>query len=291
MDAFEATFEAIFGVGKDLAWYQMSSRAALVFVATWLLLRVAGRRTFAQKTAFDLCIMLLLGAILSRAVVGASPILGTLAAAAVLVFLHRLVCMISARWPAVDRAIGGRPIVVVKDGKEDRRARRRAMLSAAQVPFEALSPQVDEEAAKEALRADGLDARALADALAELKALRVSRRAPGALVLGCDQTLSIGDGEERGEMIDKAVDREDARRILRADLREQLQCRRLGQARETIAVVARRLGHRFHERVPGAAARALPLPAGRRGTTVRTGINGLLGCHASNAAEIGRAHV
>lgn len=130
MDAFEATFEAIFGVGKDLAWYQMSSRAALVFVATWLLLRVAGRRTFAQKTAFDLCIMLLLGAILSRAVVGASPILGTLAAAAVLVFLHRLVCMISARWPAVDRAIGGRPIVVVKDGKEDRRARRRAMLSA-----------------------------------------------------------------------------------------------------------------------------------------------------------------
>jgi septum formation protein len=34
-------------------------------------------------------------------------------------------------------------------------ASRRAMLTAAQVPFEALSPQVDEEAAKEALRADG----------------------------------------------------------------------------------------------------------------------------------------
>ncbi|WP_311270010.1 Maf family protein [Sphingobium sp. WCS2017Hpa-17] len=93
-------------------------------------------------------------------------------------------------------------------------ASRRALLSAAQVPFEALSPGVDEEAAKEALRADGLDARALADALAELKALKVSRRVPGALVLGCDQTLSIGDGEERGEMIDKAVDRADAERIL-----------------------------------------------------------------------------
>jgi septum formation protein len=89
-------------------------------------------------------------------------------------------------------------------------ASRRAMLTAAQVPFEALSPQVDEEAAKEALRADGLDARALADALAELKALRVSRRVPGALVLGCDQTLSLEDGS----MIDKAVDREDAARIL-----------------------------------------------------------------------------
>lgn len=90
-------------------------------------------------------------------------------------------------------------------------ASRRAMLTAAGVPFEPLSPQVDEEAAKDALRGDGLDARALADALAELKALRVSRRAPGTLVLGCDQTLSLDDGS----MIDKAVDRADAARILR----------------------------------------------------------------------------
>lgn len=89
-------------------------------------------------------------------------------------------------------------------------ASRRAILIAAGVPFEALSPGVDEDAAKEALRADGLDARALADALAELKALRVSRRMPGALVLGCDQTLSLDDGS----MIDKAVDRVDAERIL-----------------------------------------------------------------------------
>lgn len=89
-------------------------------------------------------------------------------------------------------------------------ASRRALLSAARVPFDAVSPGVDEEAAKEALRADGLDARALADALAELKALRVSRRAPGDLVLGCDQTLSLDDGE----MIDKAVDRAEAAHIL-----------------------------------------------------------------------------
>ena len=90
-------------------------------------------------------------------------------------------------------------------------ASRRALLQAAGVPFEALSPGVDEEAVKEALRADGLDARALADALAELKAIRVSRRVPGGLVLGCDQTLSLEDGS----MIDKAVDRADAERILR----------------------------------------------------------------------------
>lgn len=89
-------------------------------------------------------------------------------------------------------------------------ASRAALLKAAGVPFDALASGVDEDAAKLALRADGLDARALADALAELKALRVSRRIPGTLVLGCDQTLAI-DG---GEMIDKATDRADAARIL-----------------------------------------------------------------------------
>jgi septum formation protein len=98
------------------------------------------------------------------------------------------------------------PIIVLASQS----AGRAALLKAAGVPFEALNSGVDEEAAKEALRADGLDARALADALAELKGLRVSRRIPGTLVLGCDQTLSLDDGQ----MIDKAVDRDDAVRIL-----------------------------------------------------------------------------
>lgn len=82
-------------------------------------------------------------------------------------------------------------------------ASRRAMLTAAGVPFEAMSPNVDEDAAKAALRADGLGARDLADALAELKALRVSQKFPGRLVLGCDSTVALEDGT----MIDKAESR------------------------------------------------------------------------------------
>jgi septum formation protein len=79
-------------------------------------------------------------------------------------------------------------------------ASRRAMLTAADVPFEAMAPGVDEEAAKQALRADGVGARDLANALAELKALKLSRRMPGALVLGCDSTVGLDDGTT----IDKA---------------------------------------------------------------------------------------
>jgi septum formation protein len=78
-------------------------------------------------------------------------------------------------------------------------AARREMLMAADVPFEAVAAGVDEESTKAALKAQGLSARDLADALAELKAIRISQRRPGDIVLGCDQTLVLGDGT----MLDK----------------------------------------------------------------------------------------
>lgn len=88
---------------------------------------------------------------------------------------------------------------------------RRAMLEDAGVAIEALAPNVDEEALKEGLRADGVTARNLADALAEAKAVRLSRRIGVALVLGGDQVLAMEDGS----MLDKPVDRDDAKAHLR----------------------------------------------------------------------------
>jgi septum formation protein len=84
---------------------------------------------------------------------------------------------------------------------------RRALLEAANVPFEAITPGVDEEAAKAGLKNAGVNGRGLADALAEFKALKLSNRRPGDLVLGCDQVLVL----ENGSMLDKARSREEAR--------------------------------------------------------------------------------
>lgn len=83
-------------------------------------------------------------------------------------------------------------------------AARRAMLTAAGVPFEALSPQVDEEEIKLALKAEGVAPRDLADALAETKAVKLSRKLPGILVLGADQVLALPDGQ----MFDKPGSRD-----------------------------------------------------------------------------------
>jgi septum formation protein len=83
-------------------------------------------------------------------------------------------------------------------------AARRTMLTDAGVAFEPVAAGVDEESAKIALKAQGLSARDLADALAELKAIRISQRRPGDIVLGCDQTLMLEDGtmlDKPGEML------------------------------------------------------------------------------------------
>ena len=83
-------------------------------------------------------------------------------------------------------------------------ASRRAMLEAAGVAFEAQAAGVDEDAAKAAL--SHLGPRDLADALAELKALKVSARRPDALVLGSDSVVALADGS----LLDKPENREAA---------------------------------------------------------------------------------
>ena len=88
-------------------------------------------------------------------------------------------------------------------------ATRRAMLTAAGVPFTAQSPGVDEDAAKAALA--GATPRDLSDALAELKALKVSARTPGALVLGSDSVVILADGS----LLNQPASREEAADHLR----------------------------------------------------------------------------
>lgn len=85
---------------------------------------------------------------------------------------------------------------------------RRAMLTAAGVPFNVLPARVDEAAVKAAMA--GSPPRDLADALAELKAVKVSAQVPGALVLGSDSLAVLDDGT----ILDKPGSREEAREHL-----------------------------------------------------------------------------
>lgn len=87
---------------------------------------------------------------------------------------------------------------------------RRALLEGAGVPAELDPADVDEAALKTELLARGADPSAVAQGLADEKALAVSARHPGRLVLGADQTL-----EQDGRLFDKAGTLEEAADRLR----------------------------------------------------------------------------
>ena len=88
---------------------------------------------------------------------------------------------------------------------------RRKMLEDAGLAVEALGPQTDERAVEAAVAGSGVTPEDLAMILAEAKALDVSARLPDALVIGADQTLSLGD-----TVLHKPKDMEEARRRLLA---------------------------------------------------------------------------
>ncbi|MEO0448750.1 MAG: Maf family protein [Pseudomonadota bacterium] len=88
-------------------------------------------------------------------------------------------------------------------------ASRRALLAGAGVAARSIKPNVDEDAAKSAMRAEGVSVRDQAMRLAELKAIKVSTREPG-LVIGGDQMLNLN-----GQAFDKPVDLEAASNHLR----------------------------------------------------------------------------
>lgn len=69
---------------------------------------------------------------------------------------------------------------------------RQALLNQARVPFDVVVPRLDEQSIKIALLEENAAPQDIADALAEHKALKISKKFPDSLVIGCDQTLEHG---------------------------------------------------------------------------------------------------
>jgi len=97
----------------------------------------------------------------------------------------------------------GAPKLILASGS----AARATMLRNAGLIFDVVPAAVDEDEMKRALRAEHAGGAQLAEALAELKAQHVARKAPhGALVIGADQVLECG-----GKWFDKPHDVKSAR--------------------------------------------------------------------------------
>jgi uncharacterized membrane protein YcaP (DUF421 family) len=124
-----STLVEIFGKREDLSASQMALRAVVVFIIGLIQVRIAGRRAFGVREPFDNVMTILLGAILARAVVGASPFVPTITSATVIVLLHRMFGIFAVFNSTFGALVKGRRRVLYQNGKLHKRNMAWGMIS------------------------------------------------------------------------------------------------------------------------------------------------------------------
>ena len=124
--------EQLIGLGEEarqLDVVEMTLRAAIIYLVTLLIVRLGKKRFMGSGTAFDMIVGIMLGSMASRAVTGNSPVIPTIAAAAVLVFMHWLFSALALRSHAFGNFVKGHSRILVRDGEPDDAQMRAAHIT------------------------------------------------------------------------------------------------------------------------------------------------------------------
>jgi uncharacterized membrane protein YcaP (DUF421 family) len=132
MNALWNSFETLLGLGvepKDLTFIQISLRGIIVFLVTLITVRLGHKRSLSRKTPFDAVLLVILAAVLSRAINGSAAFLATLGGGVVLVLLHRLFARFAYYSHAFGILVKGKPDIIVRNGECDFQMMRRNHVS------------------------------------------------------------------------------------------------------------------------------------------------------------------
>jgi uncharacterized membrane protein YcaP (DUF421 family) len=114
---------------ESLTALQMAARAVLIFFITLILIRLGGVRIFGRRSAMDMIIVIVMGSILARGVVGSSDLRATVAASFAMIVIHHILAWISMRNKVAENIIKGQPTILYKDGNIIHKNLRKASLS------------------------------------------------------------------------------------------------------------------------------------------------------------------
>ena len=132
MNAFWNSLEIFLGLSvepKDLTFIQISLRAIIVFLVTLIIMRLGHKRSLSRKTPFDAVLLVILAAVLSRAINGSAAFLSTIGTGFILVALHWVLGLVAYHSHGFGRLIKGEAQVIVRNGKLDRENMRRNHIS------------------------------------------------------------------------------------------------------------------------------------------------------------------
>ena len=109
-------------------------RPIIVYIALVILLRVFGKRELAQLNPFDLVVLLSLSNTVQNAIIGEdNSVAGGLLGAVTLLLTNYLVVRFLFRHRRLDQMIEGRPTVLIRDGKMDKKQLARELLSVSEL--------------------------------------------------------------------------------------------------------------------------------------------------------------
>ena len=132
MNALHDFFQMLLGPDgqpKDLTFLQASTRGLIIFVVALALVRTGDRRSLSEKTGFDTLFIVLVGAMLARAINGTGPFFISISASIVLMIAHRLCALAACRSHAFGKLLKGQDVILVRDGQIDREAMRKKLVS------------------------------------------------------------------------------------------------------------------------------------------------------------------
>jgi uncharacterized membrane protein YcaP (DUF421 family) len=122
------SLHTLFGEGlqsTQLSYGQVILRAVVVFFAALAVVRIANKRFFAKKTAFDFILGLILASMMARAINGTERLGPTILAGFVLALLHRGLGWLACRWPALGVWVKGTSQTLVENGELNRETMQR----------------------------------------------------------------------------------------------------------------------------------------------------------------------
>lgn len=105
------------GVNEHISPLQITLRSVVMFLVTFVIIRFAGMRPFRKNTPFDMVIAFLIGGVLSRGVVGATPFFSTLASAVALIVLQKLFYKLSLHSKWFEKTMKGKRYLIYQNGK------------------------------------------------------------------------------------------------------------------------------------------------------------------------------
>ena len=93
-------------------------RASLVYVVVLILFRIAGKRSLAEVTTFDLVLLLIISEATQQAMIdNDNSMTNALLLVTTLIGMNILFSVVAKRWKSFDKLIEDVPLVILKDGR------------------------------------------------------------------------------------------------------------------------------------------------------------------------------